>query len=103
MRRKSTATRQAHGSVTMPSNETTMTPASQASFTAPLRAVGEAALMTMAFVALEHEVLDLGGLLGRLVLGRRERIGRGDDAGLHRLGGDLLPALQHRLPPGIAA
>ncbi len=45
---KSTAMRQAQGSVTMPSKETTMMPASQASLTAPLSAVGEAALTTMA-------------------------------------------------------
>ena len=40
--------RQAQGSVTMPSKETTMIPASQASLTAPFSAVGEAALRTMA-------------------------------------------------------
>jgi hypothetical protein len=45
---KSTAIRQAQGSVTMPSKETTMMPASQACLTAPFRAVGDAALRTMA-------------------------------------------------------
>ncbi len=45
---KSTAMRQAQGSVTMPSNDTTVIPASQASLTAPFSAVGEAAFSTMA-------------------------------------------------------
>src|SRR6218665_502921 len=45
---KSTAMRQAQGSLTMPSNDTTTMPASQACLTAPLSAVGEAALITMA-------------------------------------------------------
>jgi hypothetical protein len=45
---KSTAIRQAQGSVTIPSKETTTIPASQASRTAPFSAVGEAALRTMA-------------------------------------------------------
>ena len=45
---KSTTTRQAQGSVTMPSNETTTMPASQACLMAPLSASGEEALMTIA-------------------------------------------------------
>ena len=40
--------RQAQGSVTMPSNETTVMPASQASLTALFSASGEAALITIA-------------------------------------------------------
>ena len=43
-----TAMRQAQGSVTMPSKETTMMPASQACLIAPFSASGEAALITMA-------------------------------------------------------
>ena len=42
------AMRQAQGSVTMPSNDIPEMPASQAPFTAPFSAVGEAALRTMA-------------------------------------------------------
>ena len=44
----SAAIRQAQGSVTIPSKLTTITPASQASLTAPFRAAGDAAFSTMA-------------------------------------------------------
>ena len=53
-------------------------------------------------VALQHQVLDLRGLLGHLVLGRGERIGGGDDAGLDGGLRHLVPAPQHRLPPGVS-
>ena len=53
-------------------------------------------------VALQHQVLDLRGLLGDLVLGRRERISGRHDAGRHGGLRHLVPAAQHRLAPGIA-
>ena len=53
-------------------------------------------------IALQHEVLDLRRLLGHLVLGRGEGIGRGDDPGLDGRLRHLVPAPQHRLPPGVS-
>ena len=53
-------------------------------------------------IALQNHVLDLGGLFRRLIFCGRERIGGGHHASLHGFLGDLVPALQHGLTPGIA-
>ena len=67
-----------------------------------VQGVGRGGVDDDGVVALEDQVLDLGGLLGHLVFGGGERIGRGDDAVLDGLLGHLVPAFQHRLAPGIA-
>ena len=53
-------------------------------------------------IALQDEVLDLGGLGRHFLVGGRENIGCGDDLVRHRLLADDVIALQHRLAPGIA-
>ena len=53
-------------------------------------------------VALQDQVLDLRRLLGHLVLGGGEGVGGGDRAVGDRGRRHLLPALQHRLAPGVA-
>ena len=77
-------------------------PASQASLTAPFRPSGEAAFSDDRVVALQDQVLDLRRLLGHLVLGGGEGVGGGDGAVGDGGSRDLLPAFQHRLPPGVA-
>ena len=52
-------------------------------------------------VTLKNEVLDLRGLFGRLVFGGGEGVGGSDLLVGNRLLGDLVPARQHRLTPGI--
>jgi hypothetical protein len=52
-------------------------------------------------VALKHQVLDLGCLFRHLVFGGGEGIGCRDNAGSDCLLGHLVPAAQHRLPPGV--
>ena len=53
-------------------------------------------------IALQDEVLDLGGLGRHFLVGGREHVRRADDLVRHRLLADDVVALQHRLAPGIA-
>ena len=53
-------------------------------------------------IALQDEVLDLGGLGRHFLVGGGENVRRGDDPVRDRLLGDDVVALQHRLAPGIA-
>lgn len=53
-------------------------------------------------IALQDEILDLRRLFGCLVFGGREGVGGGHLFVGHGLLGDLVPAGQHRLTPGIA-
>ena len=53
-------------------------------------------------VALQDQVLDLRRLGRHFLVGGGEDVRRGDDVVLHRLLGDDVVALQHRLTPGIA-
>ena len=53
-------------------------------------------------VALQDQVLDLGGLFRHLVLGGGEGVGSGHYAVGDGLLGHLVPALQHGLAPGVA-
>ena len=54
-------------------------------------------------IALQYHVLDLSGLLGRLVFSGGKGVRGRDNARSHRLAGDLFPARQHRLTPRIAS
>ncbi len=53
-------------------------------------------------IALQDQILDLGGLRRHFLVGGGEHVGRGDDLVRDRLLGDDVVALQHRLTPGIA-
>ncbi len=53
-------------------------------------------------IALQDEILDLGGLGRHFLVGGGENVRRGDDPVRDRLLADDVVALQHRLAPGIA-
>ena len=67
-----------------------------------IQGIGRGGIDDDRIIALQDQVLDLGGLLRHLVFRGGEGIGCRDDAVGDRLFRHLVPAFQHGLPPGIA-
>ncbi len=67
-----------------------------------VQGVGRGGVDDDGVIALEDQVLDLGGLFGHLVFRGGERIGGGNDTGFNGRLGHLVPAFQHRLAPGVS-
>ncbi len=93
--------RQAQGSVTMPSKRHHGDPGVAGFLDRAVQRGRRGRVQHDRVVALQDHVLDLRGLLGRLVLGGGEAVGGGDDAVGDRLAGDGVPTRQHRLPPRV--